>query len=430
MIDRYALPKMKHVWSEEAKYDAWLKVELAVCQAWAEKGVISGDDWEKLRGATYDLARLNAIFQKTKHDMTAFTRSITERMGPEGRWVHHGLTSQDVWDTGTALQMREAASILDDDLGALEGTLRAQALRYKDTLTIGRTHGVHAEPTVFGLKFAGWLDEVRRGRKRLSLATAEGTVGKISGVVGTHATVPPDVEARVCELLGIGVEPVSTQVVHRDRHAQFVMTLALIAASLEKFATEIRHLQRTEVHEVEEPFGAGQTGSSAMPHKRNPELTERVCGLARLIRGHAVTALENVALWHERDISHSSAERIILPDACMALDYILNIFTEVMEGLRVFPERIQANLEMTRGLVFSQRVLLALIEKGMSREEAYKVVQGHAMRAWDQGLNFRDLLRRDAAVKERLPGRELEALFDFGYYTRNVGESFKRVGIS
>ncbi|MSQ13938.1 MAG: adenylosuccinate lyase [Dehalococcoidia bacterium] len=430
MIDRYALPKMKHVWSDEAKYDVWLKVELAVCQALAEKGVIPGDDWEKLSHATYDLVRLNAIFQRTKHDMTAFTRSITERLGPEGRWVHHGLTSQDVWDTGTALQMREAAKILDDDLGALEGTLKTQAVRYKDTLTIGRTHGVHAEPTVFGLKFAGWLDEVRRGRKRLSLATAEATVGKVSGVVGTHATVPPDVEARVCELLGIGLEPVSTQVVHRDRHAQFVMTLALIAASLEKFATEIRHLQRTEVHEVEEPFGEEQTGSSAMPHKRNPELTERVCGLARLIRGHAVTALENVALWHERDISHSSAERIILPDACMALDYILNIFTDVVEGLQVFPDRIQANLEMTRGLVFSQRVLLALIEKGMSREEAYKVVQGHAMRAWDSGLDFRELLRNDTRVRERLPGRKLEDLFDYTYYTRYTDESFKRVGLN
>jgi adenylosuccinate lyase len=429
VIERYALPEMKRVWSDEAKYDAWLKVELAVCQAWAEKGIIPGDDWERLRTATYDLARLNEIFKRTKHDMTAFTRSITEKLGPEGRWVHHGLTSQDVWDSGTALQMREASRLLDNDLEHLEKALAAQAVKYRDTLSIGRTHGVHAEPTVFGLKFAGWLDEVRRGRRRLALATTEATVGKVSGAVGTHATVPPDVEQRVCSLLGIGVETISTQVVHRDRHAQFVMTLALIAASLEKFATEIRHLQRTEVHEVEEPFGEGQTGSSAMPHKRNPELTERVCGLARLIRGHAVTALENVALWHERDISHSSAERIILPDACMALDYILTIFTEVVEGLKVFPERVQANLELTKGLVFSQRVLLALIEKGMAREAAYKLVQTHAMRAWEKGEDFRALLRADPAVRERLPSRELETLFDYRYYTGSVGESFRRVGL-
>ncbi|MBI4337118.1 MAG: adenylosuccinate lyase, partial [Chloroflexi bacterium] len=307
MIDRYARPKMKRVWSDESKYDKWLAVELAVCEAWAEESVIPPEDMAKLRGARYNLKRLDEIFQRTRHDVTAFLRSITETLGPEGRWVHLGLTSSDVMDTALSLQMVEAADLLDEDLKALQGVLAGQARRYKDTLMMGRTHGVHAEPITFGLKLALWWDEVRRQRERLAQARREVAVGKISGAVGTHATVPPRVEERACARLGIVVAPLSNQVIQRDRHAHFVTTLALIAASLEKFATEIRHLQRTEVREAEEPFGEGQTGSSAMPHKKNPELSERICGLARLVRGHAVTALENVALWHERDISHSSA---------------------------------------------------------------------------------------------------------------------------
>jgi adenylosuccinate lyase len=421
---------MDHVWSDENYYDKWLQVELAVCQAWTEKGVIPAEDMVKLRQARFDFKRFNEIFARTRHDVTSFTRTLTERLGPEGRWIHLGLTSNDVKDTGLALQLREAAELLQEDVTAFRDVLKAQALKHKDTLIMGRTHGVHAEPTTFGLKLAQWWDEMGRNQERLQRACEEATVGKISGAVGTHATAPLDVEERVCALLGVQVEPVSTQIVHRDRHAQFVLTLALIAASLEKFATEVRHLQRTEVREVEEPFGEGQVGSSAMPHKRNPELSERVCGLARLIRGHAVTALDNVALWHERDISHSSAERLILPDSCLALDYMLDLFTGVIRNMRVYPERMRQNVEMTRGLVFSERVMLALIGTGMSREEAYTMVQHNAMRAWDEGLDFRELLRNDGRVRERLPGRKLEDLFDYTYYTRYTDESFKRLGLN
>jgi len=430
MIDRYARPKMKRVWSEENKYDKWLAVELAVCEAWAEAGVIPREDMARLRGARHNLERLNEIFQRTRHDMTAFTRSITETLGEEGRWIHHGLTSSDVIDTAQSLQMVEAADLLLEEVDALREVLQRRALEFKDTLMMGRTHGIHAEPTTFGLKLALWWDEMNRQRERLVAARDQIAVGKISGAVGTHATVPPSVEERVCAHLGLQVAPVSSQVIQRDRYAHYVTTLALVAASLEKFATEIRHLQRTEVREVEEPFGEGQTGSSAMPHKRNPELSERVCGLARLIRGHAVTALENVALWHERDISHSSAERIILPDSCMALDYILSLFTHVMQGLRVYPERMRENIESTRGVVFSQRVLLALIERSLSREIAYDIVQRNAMRSWDEALDFRQLLREEPEVTERLPGETLEKLFDYGYYVRYVDETFKRAGVS
>ena len=433
MIDRYARPKMKAVWSEENKYEKWLAVELAVCEAWAEAGVIPQDDMAKLRGARHNLKRLNEIFERTRHDMTAFTRSITEGLGEEGRWIHLGLTSSDVIDTAQSLQLVEAADLLLDETDALQGALRKRAVEFKDTLMMGRTHGVHAEPITFGLKLALWWDEMNRQHQRLEAARAQVAVGKISGVVGTHATVPPEVEARVCARLGLETAPVSSQVIQRDRYAHFVSTLALMAASLEKFATEIRHLQRTEVREAEEPFGTERfvtTGSSAMPHKRNPELSERVCGLARLVRGYAVTALENVALWHERDISHSSAERIILPDSCMAVDYMLNLFTQIMVGLRVFPERMRENLESTRGIIFSQRVLLALIEKGLSREQAYEIVQERAMRSWDDGADFRQLLREQSEVAKRLPGAALEELFDYGYYTRYVDETLKRAGVS
>ena len=429
MIDRYARPKMKAVWSEENRYEMWLMVELAVCEAWAEMAVIPQEDMAKLRGARHNLDRLNEIFQRTRHDMTAFTRSITESLGEEGRWIHLGLTSSDVIDTAQSLQLVQAADLLLGEVDALREVLRNRALEFKETLMMGRTHGIHAEPTTFGLKLALWWEEMNRQRHRLKVARSQVAVGKISGAVGTHATVPPDVEVRVCAHLGIEAAPVSSQIIQRDRYAHFVSTLALIAASLEKFATEIRHLQRTEVREVEEPFGEGQTGSSAMPHKRNPELSERVCGLARLIRGHAVTALENVALWHERDISHSSAERIILPDSCMALDYILSLFTQIMQGLRVNPERMRQNLDSTRGVVLSQRVLLALIEKGLSRERAYEIVQGCSMRSWDQETDFRQLLRDEPEVTAQLPGAELEDLFDYAYYTRYVDETFQRAGV-
>ena len=427
MIDRYSRPDMKRVWSEENKYDLWLRVELAVCEAWTEEGVIPPEDMVLLRKARHDQDRLQEIFQRTRHDMTAFTRSITERLGPEGRWIHLGLTSSDVLDTALALQMKEAAELLDRDMCALRDVLQDRAVEFKKTSMMGRTHGVHAEPTTFGLKLALWWAEVDRQRQRLARATEEIAVGKISGAVGTYATLSPALEERVCAQLGLAPDPVSSQIVQRDRHAHFLTTLALIAASLEKFATEVRHLQRTEVREVEEPFGEGQTGSSSMPHKRNPELSERVCGLARLVRGYALTALENVALWHERDISHSSTERLTIPDSCLALDYILDLFTGVIRGLRVYPDRMWSNMELTRGLVFSQRVLLALVERKMSREEAYSAVQRNALRAWDEGEDLRDLLRRDPEVSGKLSGQELEDLFDYGYYTRYVDQIFERL---
>ena len=373
VIERYSRPPMAAIWSEEGKLDRWLAVEVAVVDAWAELGRVPKEDAAKVHGARYNLADVARYQAETHHDVTAFLRSVADSLGEEGRWVHLGLTSSDVWDTATALQLRDAASILEDDLHALRQVLAERAEEFKHTMMIGRTHGVHAEPTTFGLKLAGWLAEVDRDQLRLIDAKAEIAVGAISGAVGTHATVPPELEERLCARLGLGVEPVSTQVVARDRHAQFMQTLALIGASLERFALEIRHLQRTEVLEAEEPFSEGQTGSSAMPHKRNPELCERICGLARVLRGNAVTAIENVALWHERDISHSSTERIIFPDSTILLDYMLSLFTDVMRGLRVYPENMQRNLELTQGLVFSQRVLLALIEAGMSRQDAYKI---------------------------------------------------------
>ncbi len=421
---------MKRVWSDENKYDKWLLIELAACEAWAEAGVIPPDDMRKLRGATYDMERLSEILRVTKHDMTAFLGSITERIGPEGRWLHLGLTTSDVWDTATSLQLAEAADVLDGEIARCIEVLANRAREHKDTLMMGRTHGVHAEPVTFGLKLALWWDEMRRNRKRLARARDEIAVGKISGPVGTHASVPPSVEASVCRRLGIAPAPVSNQVIQRDRHAAFVTAMAVVAASLEKFATEIRGLQRTETREVEEPFSEGQTGSSSMPHKRNPELSERVCGLSRLIRGHAVTALDNVALWGERDISHSSAERVILPDACMALDYILDLFTGVLAGMRVYPKRMMENMELTRGLLFSQRLMLALIEKGASREEAYKTVQTNAARTWDEDADFRELIKRDPDVLARMGAAELDDVFDYGYYTRFVDDIFERAGLN
>ena len=429
MIERYSRPRMKLVWSDENKYDKWLLVELAACEAWTDEGVIPQEDMEKLRHATYNMDRLNEILQLTKHDVTAFLRSITERIGPEGRWLHLGLTSSDMWDTATNLQLMDAADLLDEEIQNLIEVLKARANEHKDTIMMGRTHGVHAEPMTFGLKLALWYDEMKRNRKRLAQARENIAVGKISGPVGTHASVSPEIEARVCRRLGIAVALVSNQIIQRDRHAQFVGTLALIAASLEKFATEIRGLQRTEVREVEEPFSEGQTGSSSMPHKRNPELTERVCGLSRLIRGHSVTALENVALWGERDISHSSAERIILPDSCLAVDYILDLFAGVMRGLRVYPERMKSNMELTRGLMFSQRVLLALVEKGLSREDAYHIVQRNSMKTWDEDDDFRALISSDPNVTAPLSPGELAEIFDYHYYVRFVDEVFERVGL-
>ena len=430
MIERYTRPGMKRVWSEESKYDRWLAIELAVCEAWADEGVVPAADMEKLRGATYNMGRLQEILKDTRHEMTAFLSSITEFIGPEGRWIHLGLTTSDVWDTATSLQLLEALDLLIEGTDALLEALRSRALEHKDTLMMGRTHGVHAEPITFGLKLALWWDETRRNRERLVQARSNIAFGKISGPVGTHATVPPSVETKVCERLGLQPAPVSNQVLQRDRHAQVVTTLALYAASLEKFATEIRGLQRTEILEVSEGFPKGQPGSSSMPHKRNPELSERGCGLARLIRGHAVTALENVALWGERDISHSSAERLILPDSCTALDYIIDLFADVVRDMDVHTGRMMRNVESTHGVVFSQRVLLALIEAGMAREEAYAIVHDRSMQSWQNGEDFRGLIRSEPEVAERLNGDELESLFDYGYYVRHIDETFERAGLA
>jgi len=429
MIERYTRPAMAAVWSDSGKYDRWLQVEVAVVEAWAEAGRIPAQDAAKIRNARYDLDDLNRYQAETHHDVTAFLKSVADSLGEEGRWVHMGLTSSDVWDTATALQLRDAATLLEEDLAALRDAIEKRAVEFKDTLTIGRTHGVHAEPTTFGLKLLNWAAEIRRAQGRLAEAKAQVSYGKISGAVGTHATIPPEIEEKVCAHLGLTVEPVSTQIVPRDRHAYFVSTLAVIAGSLERFALELRHLQRTEVREAEEPFSEGQTGSSAMPHKRNPELCERICGLARVARANASAALENQALWHERDISHTSVERIIFPDTCILLDYMIALFTDIVRGMSVFPERMRENLEMTQGLVFSQKVLLALIETGLSRQDAYAIVQRNSMRAWHERTPFRSLLEADPEVSSRLDAAALDAIFNYDEYTRHVDDSFRRLGL-
>jgi len=429
MIPRYTRPQMARVWSDQNKLDTWLKVEIAVCEAWAERGVIPAEAIAKIRRASYDPDRAAQYEREMHHDFNAFLRSVADSLGDESRFVHLGLTSYDVEDTALALRLIEATELLEDDVRALIDAIAVRAQEHKNTPCMGRSHGVHAEPTSFGLKLAAWYDEMRRQTHRLTHAKEQIAVGKISGPVGSHATVPPEIEDEVCGNLGLLVEPISTQVVHRDRHALYISTLALIAASLDKFATEIRHLQRTEVLEVEEPFSEGQTGSSSMPHKRNPEKCERISGLARLFRGYAVSALENVALWHERDISHSSVERVMLPDATVLLDYMLDLFTFIIRGLQVYPERMRENLEASYGLPFSQRVLLALIEKGMNRQEAYKIVQSNAMRAWEQRTPYIELLSEDPAIAAHLSSGELVALFDHDFYLRYVDVSFGRLGL-
>ena len=429
MIERYSRPAMKKVWSDETKFDKWLQVEVAVCEAWAELGVIPKEEIPKIKKARFDLKRFDEILKVTHHDVTAFLGSVAESLGEESRFVHLGLTSSDVMDTALSLQLLEATALLEQDIAGLVTALREKAVEHKHTLMMGRTHGVHAEPVTFGLKMALWTEEMNRNAHRLAEARKAIGVGKISGAVGTYATVPPEVEDKACAKLGLSPAPVSSQIIQRDRHAQFVTTLAIIASSLEKFATEIRGLQKTETLEAEEPFEKGQTGSSAMPHKRNPELCERTCGLARLVRGHALTSMENIALWHERDISHSSNERITLPDSCLVLDYILSIFTNVMKGLQVYPERMKENLELTKGLVFSQRVLIALIDKGLTRQHAYELVQRNAMKAWKERTDFLQLLKADSEVTASLPLAELESLFDYQYYLKHVDHIFDRLGL-
>jgi adenylosuccinate lyase len=421
---------MSRVWSEENKFASWLKVEIAAVRAWADMGVVPREDADKIaQNASFRLEDVERYEREMHHDMNAFLRSVSDSLGEESRWVHLGLTSYDTEDPATALRLVEAADILAEDLRQLEAAIATRALEHKDTLMMGRTHGMHAEPITFGLKLLNWLDEVRRNQQRLEAAKQDVAVGKLSGPVGSHATVPPELEERVCAKLGLGVDAVSTQVVSRDRHAHFLQTLALIGASLERFATEIRHLQRSEVGEAEEPFQKGQQGSSSMPHKRNPEKCERVCGLARVLRANSLAALENVALWHERDISQSSVERVIIPDSCIALDYILDLFTSIVRGLVVYPERMRRNMELTHGVVFSQRVLLALVEKGMSRQEAYPLVQRAGHVALDEGRPFRETIAEQPGVTQHLSPAELDAIFDYGYFTREVDKSFARLGL-
>ncbi len=430
MIERYSRPQMKEIWSDENKFAKWLEVEIAVCEAWSELGIIPREVVPKIKLARLNPKRMEELLAETHHDMTAFLGSVSESLGDESRFIHLGLTSSDVMDTALSLQLVEAAKLLGQDIKELISVVAERALEHKYTVMIGRTHGIHAEPTSFGLKLALWVDELKRHRRRLAEATKIVAAGKISGTVGTYATVAPEVEEKACAKLGLTPAPVSNQILQRDRHAQLVTTLGIISSSLEKFATEIRGLQKTEVREVEEPFTAGQTGSSAMPHKRNPELCERICGLARLVRGHALTSMENIALWHERDISHSSNERIILPDACIIVDYTLALFTSIMAALQVYPQRMRKNLELTKGLVFSQRVMLALIDKGLSRQKAYKLVQHIAMKAWKANRNFLSLLKADDEITAILPPSQLEPLFNYQYYLRYVDEIFKRLGLT
>jgi adenylosuccinate lyase len=430
MIERYTRPDMARVWSDENKFDTWLRVELLVCEGWARDGVIPPEDMARIREATYDIARAHEIERDTHHDVISFLRSVQEKLGPEGRFLHLGMTSSDMLDTALGVQLTQAGSLIREQLERLTETVSQLAIRHRLTLMVGRTHGIHAEPTTFGYKLAMWVDELRRSRTRLDAAIDDIAVGAVSGAVGTHATIPPHIEEYVCEQLGLRPDPVSTQIIQRDRHAHFMTTLALIGSSLDKMALEIRHLQRTELSEAFEPFGANQQGSSAMPHKRNPEKVERVCGLARVLRGHAVTAMENVALWHERDISHSSTERIIIPEACILLHYMLWLFNEVMAGLEVNQPRMAANLNLTRGLIYSSRILLALVERGMDRQVAYKLVQRNAQKVWrdeDEGLGLLAMLKADPQVTEHISPEDLDAIADPNAYLTHIDTAFERL---
>ena len=432
MIPRYARPEMTAVWSDERKFELWLKVEVAVVQAWGDEGVIPAEDVRLVeQNARVNVHDVMRYIEETHHDVTAFLRSVADSLGPESRWIHYGLTSNDVWDTATCLQMMEALDVLDGQVKALREVIARRAVEHKDTICIGRTHGVHAEPTTFGMKIAVWVEQLRRHEERIALAREQVAVGQMSGPVGTHASVPPSVERNACKRLGLEVAKITTQVIQRDRHAFYLNVIAGIGASLEKFATEIRGLQRTDILEAEEPFDeGGQTGSSSMPHKRNPELCERVCGIARVLRGYGVTGLENVALWHERDISHSSAERIILPDATGLLNYALHIFTGVMDGLVVYPQRMLRNLERTQGLIYSSKVLNALIETGMQREAAYAIVKKNSMKAWREEVPYRGLLEADPEAASRLPAEKLDAIFDPRAFLTHTDETFRRLGLA
>ena len=431
MIPRYSRPEMAAIWSEKNRYAAWLEVEILAAEAWSKLGEIPEADVKALRAnAKFDVDRIHEIEAVTHHDVVAFTRDVSESLGEEKKWVHFGLTSTDVVDTAQGYLLKQANQILRADLAALKASLAKLAKAHKDTVMMGRTHGVHAEPTTFGLVVATWYSELNRDIRRFEDAASDVEAGKISGAVGTFANTPPAVEAYVTKQLGIRAQEISTQVLPRDLHAHYIQTLGLIATSVERFALQIRHMQRTEVHEVEEHFNKGQKGSSAMPHKRNPIGSENVSGLARVIRGYEIPALEDVLLWHERDISHSSAERIMLPDATGLLDYILHRFTSILDHLDVFPERMKANMNLTHGLIYSQRVMLKLIESGLSREQAYDLVQPKNAIAWDEHRDFRPLLEADPEIMGRLSEADLDDAFDYHYHLKHVDEIFKRVGLA
>lgn len=431
MIDRYTRKEMKQLWSEKAKFDALLEVEILAAEAWAELGEIPTEDTKKLRErASYNIDRIKEIEAETKHDIVAFTRAVSETLGDEKKWVHYGLTSTDVVDTAYGYQLKQVNQVLKKDLAHLINVIEKKAKEHKYTVQMGRTHGVHAEPTTFGLKLATWYAEMKRNLERFERVAAGVEAGKISGAVGTFANTPPEVETYVCKHLGLRAQDISTQVLPRDLHADYVTTIALIATSIERFAVEIRGLQKTEQREVEEYFAKGQKGSSAMPHKRNPISSENVTGIARVIRGYASTAYDNIPLWHERDISHSSAERIILPDATTLLNYQLNRFANVVEQLTVFPENMKDNMETTFGLIYSQRVMLQLIDKGLSREEAYDLVQPKTAQAWDEKKDFRSLLETDSKITSILTPNDLNDAFDYNYHIKHVDTIFDRVGLS
>jgi adenylosuccinate lyase len=428
MIPRYSRPEMARIWSDQSRFGAWLEVEIAATEVLAERGTVPREALDAIKArARFEVSRIEEIEQEVQHDVIAFVSNVAENVGPEGRWLHFGLTSSDVVDTALSMLMRDACDLVDADLEALIRVVRERAHAFKHAPMIGRTHGVHAEPTTFGLKLALWHAELGRDRERLARAREGIAVGKLSGAVGTFSHLPPEVEEAVCRRLGLRPAPISSQVLQRDRHAELMVTLAVIAASLEKFATEIRALQKTEVREVEEPFGKGQKGSSAMPHKRNPVGCEQVCGLARLVRANALAALENVSLWHERDISHSSVERVILPDSFLALDHMLRRFTRIVTGLKVDTERMRRNLDSGRGLVFSGQLLLELTARGLSREDAYRLVQGHAMSAWQEEGDFRQKVHDDPEIRSVLAEDEIAEVFRLERYLTHVDAIFARV---
>ncbi|WP_040290429.1 adenylosuccinate lyase [Alicyclobacillus hesperidum] len=429
MIDRYSRPEMAELWTLEARMKWWLEVEILAVEAWSELGVIPVEDARKIReNARFDVDRVLEIERETRHDVVAFTRAVSESLGDERKWVHYGLTSTDVVDTALSAQLRKPMAIIREDLEALLRTLEALAKRHRTTVMMGRTHGVHAEPTTFGLKCALWYAEIERDLERFDAACERLRYGKISGAVGTYANVDPQVEEKVCARLGLKPAPISTQTLQRDRHAEFLFTIALIGTTLDKIATEIRGLQKSEVREVEEPFYKGQKGSSAMPHKRNPVSCEQISGLARVLRGYVIPALEDVPLWHERDISHSSVERVVLPDATILIDYLLNRMNRILSDLHVYPENMRRNMERTHGLVFSQRVLTTLIDKGMSREAAYDTVQPLAMQAWEESRSFKDLVLASEPIRAVLSQDEIEACFDPAWHIKHVDTIFHRFG--